>query len=109
MGNEKLGSIGIGSSVGHREGARTVVAEVFVEFVFKLISGTAGTSSLGATCLDHEIRDDTVEGQAIVKAIIGEFLEVLDRLGHFVIVQLKSDVSAVGLNQGNFHRGYGIL
>lgn len=109
MSNEKLGSIGVGAGIGHREGAGTVMLEVFVELVLKLVSGTAGTGSLGAASLNHEVRDDAVEGQAIVETIIGEFLKICDRFGHLVVVQLESDVSAVGLNQGNFHLGYGGL
>ena len=50
-----------------------------------------------------------MEGQTIVETIVSEFLEIFDRFGHLVVVQLESDVSSVGLNQGNFHRGYGVL
>lgn len=56
MRNEKLGAIGVGSGVGHGEDAGTVMPEVFVELILKLVSGAAGTGSLGATGLDHEIR-----------------------------------------------------
>jgi len=109
MRNEKLGAIGVGAGIGHGEGAGTVVPKVFVELVLKLISGVAGTGSLGATGLNHEARFNAVEGQAVVETLIGEFLKICDRFGYLVVVQLKSDVSAVGLNQGNFHLGYGSL
>ena len=111
MGNEKLAPIGVGTGVGHGEDAGTVVPEVFVELVFELgpVWPTAPTGSLGATGLDHETGDDTMESEAVVKTIIGEFFEIGDRLGNLVIVQLESDVSSIGLNQGNFHRDFGFL
>ena len=86
MRNEKLGAIGVGAGIGHGEGAGTVVPKVFVELVLKLISGVAGTGSLGATGLNHEVRDNTVKGKTIVETIIGELLEIFDRFGHLVVV-----------------------
>ena len=50
-----------------------------------------------------------MEGKAIVETIVSEFLEISDSFGHLVVVQLESNVSSVGLNQGNFHLGYGGL
>ena len=105
MGNKKLGTIAVGSGIGHREDARSVVPEIFMELVFELISRTPGTRPLGATGLDHEVSNDTVECQTIVEAVIGEFLEIFNRLGHLVVVQLYSNVSFVRLNQRDFHRG----
>ncbi len=109
MGNEKLASIGVRSRVSHREDAGTVVPEGFVKLVLKLVSGIAGTGSLRAAGLNHEVGDDTVEGQLIVKTLVDELFKIRDGLGDLVVVQLESDISSVGLNQGNFHGGLGVL
>ena len=98
MGNKELASIGVRACVGHGEDSRAVMSEVFVELVFELVPGTAGTSSLGTTGLDHEVGDDTMEGEAVIETIVGEFFEIGDGLGDLVVVQLESDVSSVGLN-----------
>ena len=50
-----------------------------------------------------------MEGKAIVETIVSEFLEISDSFRHLVVVQLESNVSSVGLNQCNFHLGYGGL
>ena len=86
MGDKELASIGVRACVGHGEDTRAVMTKVFVEFVFELVSRAAGSSSLRATGLDHKVGDDTVEGEAVVEAVIGELFEIRDGLGYLVVV-----------------------
>ena len=57
----------------------------------------AGAVAVGVAALHHETGDDAVEGQAIVKPIIGQIHKVLYGNGGGVAVQLHGD-SAVVLN-----------
>ena len=52
------------------------------------------------TALHHEVRDDAVELHAVVEAGIGELLEVLDGLRGVLLVELRGDRAAVGLECG---------
>ena len=55
--------------------------ELLVELVGEFIARAAGPRALRAAGLDHEVRDDAVELQAIIKALGGKFLEVGTVLG----------------------------
>ena len=58
---------------------------------------SAGAVAVGVTALHHEARDDAVEGQAIVKPIIGQVHKILHGHGGGVAVQLHDD-GAIVLN-----------
>lgn len=68
-GNEELGSIGVGSGVGHRHDARAGVLQDEV-LILELVSidGLASGSVmvLEVATLAHEVRNHTVEGGALV-------------------------------------------
>ena len=57
----------------------------------------AGAVAVGVAALHHETGDDAVEGQAIVKPVIGQVHKVLHGDGSGVAVQLHGD-GAVVLN-----------
>ena len=67
MGNEKLAPVGSRTRIRHGKAARTVVAKAGVKLVLEAITRAAGARALGATALNHEVGDDAVEAQAIVK------------------------------------------
>ena len=104
MGDEELRSIGVRAGVGHRENARTIVLQVGMKFVLKLVARTAGAGALRTTGLDHEVFDHAVELQTVVKAIAGKLFEVADRLGDLVFEQFQLDGALIGFDGGNFHR-----
>jgi len=79
------------------------VLEFGVELVLEVVAGSAGTCALWAAALDHEIVDDSVEGEAIVKAIASEFFEVGNGFGCFVVEQLDAKFTFIGGKSGNFH------
>lgn len=68
-GNKELGSVGVGTSVGHRHDARSGVLQDKV-FILELVSvdGLASGSVmvLEVATLAHEVRNHTVEGGTLV-------------------------------------------
>ena len=102
--DEELGAVGVGPGVGHGEhpGGRVVAHELLVGelvAVDGLASGPVAPGEVAA--LAHELRDDAVEGGALVverlpglpHALLAraQRAEVLGRLGHLVRVQLHHD------------------
>lgn len=102
--DEELGAVGIGSRVGHRQDTGSVVLELWMKFIFELISGTTTSAAFGTPALDHEVGDDAVEAQTVVKLLLTEILEVLHSLGSLVIKQLDTNCSAIGIKRGYFHQ-----
>jgi len=103
VGDEELRTVGVGTRIGHRENARAGVLQRGVEFIGKFVAWAAGTGAVWASCLNHEVRNDAMELQAIVEALFDEVFKVLDGLGGLVRKQLTLDGAAAGLNRCNFH------
>src|SRR6267142_549362 len=78
---------------GHRHRAAHVL--LLVELRLDLIAGAAGAVALGAAALHDEIRDDPVELQPVVEALLGERDEVLDGLRRVLRVELHPDLAAL--------------
>ncbi len=103
VGDEELRTVGVRAGVGHRENAWSVVLQVGVEFVLELVAGTAGSGTVWAAGLNHEVGDDAMELEPIVEAIAGELLEVADRFRNFVVVQFQLDGAFARFDGGDFH------
>jgi hypothetical protein len=58
---------------------------VVVELVLERVAGTTGAGTGRISALNHEIGDHSVEDDAVVEALAGELLEVLDRLGGVLV------------------------
>src|SRR5947209_2488660 len=81
-GDEKLGAIGIGTGVCHRQNTRLVVFESkSARLICKLISRSTRSCSRGVPTLGHEITNDAVESCSVVIAFACQKHEVVDRLG----------------------------
>jgi hypothetical protein len=77
-----------------QEGKAQLTLQRGVDLVLKFLAVDAAAAAAGAgrvTALDHEVGDDAVEDDSIVVAALGELLEVLDRLGRVLVVQLEDD------------------
>lgn len=106
-GDEKLGAVGVGTRVGHRQQALAGVALVEV-LVRELLAvdrlTTVATAGLKVTALQHEARDHTVEnGAQVAEALLAsaQGAEVLGGLGGDVAPQLKLDgVLQLAVNGG---------
>lgn len=105
-GNEKLAAVGIGTFVGHAQNAALVVFELRFDLIFKRLAIDArtvlGRSGSRRTGLDHERRDETVEGRVIVGVGCAEGEKVVGRLGAGAAEEFKFEV-AVGCMQCDGH------
>ncbi len=75
-----------GHGAGHGQHAglmdQIVLAEAVAgKLTVDLIAGAAHAGSLRAAALNHEAGDDPVEGQAVIKALVGKGDEVIDGIG----------------------------
>ena len=68
-GDEELRAVGAGAGVGHGQQVRPVEAQVGMELVVERVAGPAGARAQGVAALEHEVRDDTVERQTVVKRL----------------------------------------
>jgi len=95
--NEKLGTVGIGSSIGHAEDTGASVLELEV-LVLELVAvdGLASSAVVvgEVSALAHEVGDDAVEGRALVPESLlsgAEGAEILSGLRHHIGPQLHDD------------------
>ena len=113
-GDEKLRSVGVGTSVGHAQKTSANVVELKV-LIGKLFAVNGLSSSSGAvrkvTALKHEIGNDTMELGALVGERLttlshalfasAESAKVLGRLGDDIVEESKSNAAsrlAINLN-----------
>ena len=108
-GDEELGAVGVGASVGHGQKTRAgvLVDEVLIGELLTVDGATTGTVATGeVTTLEHELGDDTVEGRALVTLTllgVAELSEVLGGLGNLVGEEVEVD--AANLGGGGASRG----
>src|SRR5215472_10749916 len=73
--------IGVHVVAGARRGdAAAQMLFLRIDFGDDFVAGTAGAVALGVAALDHEAFLHAMEGQAVVKALVDQLFEVLDRL-----------------------------
>jgi hypothetical protein len=103
-GDEELGAVGVGASVGHGQQTGLVVLqlEVLIGKLLAVDGLAAGTVTAGeVTTLEHEVGDDSVERRALVaKALLAgaESTEVLSGLGDNIIEEVEGDAARLLLN-----------
>ena len=113
-GDEELGSVGVGSSVGHGKEERLAVSvlEVLISELLSVDALTSGSVTLGeVTTLQHELGDHSVERAGLeVEGLSGladslltsaESTEVLSGLGDILGVELKDDSASGGIVNGD--------
>ena len=81
---------------GHRD--RALDVRLVVELGGELVTGAAGSGALGAAALDHELRFDPVELEAVVEAGAGELDERRAVLLGIVRIETEDDVPFLGLD-----------
>lgn len=106
-GDEELTSVGVGTSVGHGQQARTSVLVVEV-FISKLgaIDGLATSAVVvgEVTTLQHEVGDDTVEdGVGVTETLFtsAKSAEVFSSLGNNISVQFKFNAAERSIVDSN--------
>jgi hypothetical protein len=101
--DEELAAVRVRAGVRHRQ--RAALDPVLVELVFELVARAAPAGALRTATLDHEVRDDAVEDEAVVEAVAGELREVVDGLRRLVREELELDRSFSGVQRGFGHGG----
>ena len=94
--DEKLGSAGVSSRMGHGKDTPIVVLVVTGEFTIYLVPWTPGAVSFWATSLYHKVGDDPVESQSIIEAFLGKGNEIFDCLWGIVFIELHGHGSFFG-------------
>jgi hypothetical protein len=92
--NEELGPVRVGTGVGHAENASAGVLQRWGDLVLKLLAVDGCATSSGAgriTTLDHKVRYDAVEYEAVKVVTLGECREVLACLWRVVVVKLNDN------------------
>ena len=104
--DEKLGAVGAGTGIGHRQHTRRTVAELWMELIGELVARTAAARSSGVAALDHEISDYAVKLDVVVVTAAGEIEEIRAGEGSLGCVKRGFDVACVGVD-GDFDVGHG--
>ena len=125
--DEELATIGAATGgararVGHGEQARLVEGEGGVDLVLEEVAGIPGAITGTVAALNHEARDDAMEGGAVVKRLImyllqrfgiGPLLGALgeaDKVGNrdrsFFFEELAAETAHGGVNDGSRTCGY---
>src|SRR5262249_18005139 len=94
VGDVELAPRGVGMlAARHRQRAAHVLP--LAELGLDRVARAAGAVALGIAALDDEVRHDAVEGEVVVKTLLGQRDEVLDGLGCILRVELDADLVAV--------------
>ena len=106
------------TGVGHSQQVWLVELQARVDLIVELVARAAGTGAQRATALNHELLDDTVEGQAVVELAMGRLAGVRVRpfllaggeaqeVGHgvrgLVIEQVDGDIAFRGAHDDGSH------
>ena len=82
-----------------------VLYAVGSKFALDVPARAAGTVALGTAALNHEAGDDTVERQAVIKALLHQLFEVLAGDRGNLRIQLDLDLLSV-FHFDNYHFDY---
>ena len=74
---------------------QSVVDAIDLELALDAVAGTAHAGALMIAALDHEARDNAVEDQAVIEALVCQRDEVAHGLGRDLGIQLCDDLAAV--------------
>lgn len=89
MHDEELRTTGITTCVSHGESAFFVLVRVVLHFALDGVARAASAGALRATALCDEARDDAVERETIVEAVVCQLLEVLYSARSVLVEHLK--------------------
>ena len=100
MGDEKLTAVRVRTSVGHREAARAVPVGVASRLVLKFVAGAAPACAGGVAALNHEIVNNPVKADPVIKAFTGQKDKVVDRLRRFLGKQVNFNCPPICFHSG---------
>lgn len=92
----RLLTIGVRPSIGHTQRVGSVMLQIIPKFILKVPSPEtlpARTVAQWISRLEHELLDDTMEGDIVVVPFSRESNKVLDGLVHFVGEETQLDIT----------------
>merc|ERR1711942_181459 len=111
--DKELGTVGVGASVGHGEGAGVNVLQGEV-LILKLVAvdrlATGAVACGEVATLAHEARDNSVEGRSLVAEALlssAQSTEVLSCAGHNIRSQLEGDTAGRVATDGDVEKDLG--
>ena len=96
--HEELRSAGVLARVGHGKHAAIVALVATGGFALDCPARSAGAGALGASTLNHEIGEHTVEGEPVIEAALGELAEVCDGEWGVGVEELDGHIALSGLD-----------
>src|SRR5262245_42437054 len=120
MANEELRATRVATGVSHRQRAAVVNLLLAAGLTLDGVARPAGSIADGAAALDHEVRDDAVEGESVIERLARDLLaalgidpglrpghesgEILHSAGRVVFEQLGDDLALGGFEVNLLHR-----
>ena len=98
MHDEELGAVGVWSSVGHGDGATSVLAGE--RLISKSVARSTSTITFGVTALNHETFNDAVKDGVVIEVIISKINKVIDGDGGVLSVKRDNNVSLISFKSG---------
>ncbi len=98
MTHKELRSASVRAPVSHGEHAAIVALVAAGGFALDVPARSAGAGALGASTLNHEIWEHTVEGEPVIEAALGELAEVCDGEWGVGVEELDGHIALGGLD-----------
>ena len=96
--HEELRSAGVLARVSHGKHAAIVALIATGGFALDGPAWSAGAGAFGASTLNHEIWEHTVEGEPVIEAALGELAEVCDGEWGVGVEELDGHIALGGLD-----------
>ena len=87
----------------HAQYATVVVLIAAIQFTWDFVTRSACACAARTTTLNHEVRNDTVERESVIKPALSKFDEVGYCAGRIVVVKLHGHVAFFGMDDCFFH------
>src|SRR5690554_923755 len=81
----------------HRQYASIVVLVVAIQLALDGVTRSPGTCPVGASALDHKVRNHAMECQSVVKPTLGQLHEIGHRLGGILLIKLDLHHPFIGV------------
>ena len=101
--DEKLRTARIPSPVSHRKNPPIVVLVFAGKFTINGVAWSASTGTRWVAPLDHEIRNDTVKFNPVVKTLLSQRNKVIDRFRGILLEELDEHRALVGIHLCLWH------
>ena len=101
--HKKLGPTCISSGMSHGKNTSVVELVATGQFAIYFITRSTSTCSGWIAALNHKIRNDAMEGNAIVKAFFGKVYKIFHGIGGILIVKFDLHHTLFGMDFSGCH------